>query len=51
MQSFGHYVHQLEPTTEDLGTETCAFNPSSKVLTVAGQRGYVHLVDWKSGAG
>jgi U3 small nucleolar RNA-associated protein 18 len=30
----------------------CAFNPGSgDVLAVAGRHGYVHLVDWRSGAG
>jgi len=31
--------------------EICAFNSTGEVLAVAGRRGYVHLVDWKSGAG
>lgn len=31
--------------------ETCAFSPVGDVLAVAGRRGAVHLVDWKSGAG
>lgn len=31
--------------------EICAFDPSGEVLAVAGRRGYIHLVDWKSGAG
>lgn len=31
--------------------ETCAFDPTGSVLAVAGRRGYIHLVDWKSGAG
>lgn len=31
--------------------EICAFSPTGEVLAVAGRRGYVHLVDWKSGAG
>jgi U3 small nucleolar RNA-associated protein 18 len=31
--------------------ETCAFNATGEVLAVAGRRGYIHLVDWKSGAG
>jgi U3 small nucleolar RNA-associated protein 18 len=31
--------------------EICAFNPAGSVLAVAGRRGYVHLVDWKTGAG
>jgi len=29
----------------------CAFNGGGDVLAVAGRRGYVHLVDWRSGAG
>lgn len=31
--------------------ETCAFSPVGDILAVAGRRGAVHLVDWKSGAG
>ena len=31
--------------------EICAFNPTGEVLAVAGRRGYVHLVDWRSGTG
>jgi U3 small nucleolar RNA-associated protein 18 len=31
--------------------QICAFSPTGDVLAVAGRRGYVHLVDWKSGAG
>ena len=31
--------------------EISAFDPSGEVLAVAGRRGYVHLVDWRSGAG
>ena len=31
--------------------EICAFDPSGEVLAVAGRRGYIHLVDWRSGAG
>jgi U3 small nucleolar RNA-associated protein 18 len=27
----------------------CRFSPDGKLLAVAGRRGYVHLVDWKSG--
>jgi U3 small nucleolar RNA-associated protein 18 len=29
----------------------CAFNASGNLLAVAGRRGYVHLVDWHTGAG
>jgi U3 small nucleolar RNA-associated protein 18 len=28
-----------------------AFSPSGELLAVAGHNGYIHLVDWKSGAG
>ncbi|EKM60676.1 uncharacterized protein PHACADRAFT_246739 [Phanerochaete carnosa HHB-10118-sp] len=31
--------------------EICAFNPTGEVLAVAGRKGYVHLVDWRSGTG
>lgn len=31
--------------------EICAFDPSGEVLAVAGRRGYIHLVDWRSGTG
>jgi len=30
--------------------DICAFSPTGDVLAVAGRRGYVHLVDWRSGA-
>ena len=33
-----------------MGMEHCAFDPSGSVLAVAGRRGYVHLIDWRSGA-
>ncbi|KAI0078522.1 WD40 repeat-like protein [Panus rudis PR-1116 ss-1] len=36
---------------QDGSMEICAFDPSGEVLAVAGRRGYVHLVDWRSGAG
>ncbi|CAL1696799.1 unnamed protein product [Somion occarium] len=39
------------PNLNEGSMETCAFDPSGDVLAVAGRRGYVHLVDWKSGAG
>ncbi|KAH9005871.1 WD40 repeat-like protein [Lactarius hatsudake] len=35
----------------DLSMETCAFNTGGDVLAVAGRRGYVHLVDWRTGGG
>ncbi|KII86251.1 hypothetical protein PLICRDRAFT_114618 [Plicaturopsis crispa FD-325 SS-3] len=38
-------------SVNDASMETCAFNSTGEVLAVAGRRGYVHLVDWKSGAG
>ena len=36
---------------QDGSMDICAFDPSGEVLAVAGRRGYVHLVDWRSGAG
>ncbi|TFK48043.1 WD40 repeat-like protein [Heliocybe sulcata] len=39
------------PSAQDASMETCAFSPSGEVLAVGGRRGYVHLVDWQSGAG
>ncbi|TCD68579.1 hypothetical protein EIP91_010367 [Steccherinum ochraceum] len=38
-------------TVQDPSMEICAFDPTGEVLAVAGRRGYVHLVDWKSGTG
>ncbi|KAH9982109.1 WD40-repeat-containing domain protein [Lactifluus volemus] len=35
----------------DLSMNVCAFNASGNLLAVAGRRGYVHLVDWRTGAG
>lgn len=35
---------------QDASMEICAFNPGGDVLAVAGRRGHVHLVDWRSGA-
>ncbi|KAN0101009.1 WD40-repeat-containing domain protein [Tylopilus felleus] len=35
---------------QDASMDTCAFNPTGDVLAVAGRRGHVHLVDWRSGA-
>jgi len=29
--------------------QKCAFDPTGDMLAVAGRRGYVHLVDWRSG--
>ncbi|KAI0005346.1 WD40 repeat-like protein [Russula compacta] len=34
-----------------LSMNVCAFNAGGDVLAVAGRRGYVHLVDWRTGAG
>lgn len=35
----------------DQGTmEVSSFNPTGEILAVAGRRGQVHIVDWKSGA-
>jgi len=36
---------------QDPSMEICAFDATGEVLAVAGKRGYVHLVDWKSGTG
>lgn len=36
---------------KDGNMEICSFDPSGEVLAVAGRRGYVHLVDWRSGTG
>lgn len=36
---------------KDGSMEICAFDPTGEVLAVAGRRGYVHLVDWRSGSG
>ncbi len=35
----------------DGSMEISAFDPSGEVLAVAGRRGYIHLVDWRSGTG
>lgn len=35
---------------QDTSMETCAFSPDGDVLAVAGRRGYIHLVDWRSGS-
>ena len=35
----------------DLSMNVCAFNAGGNLLAVAGRRGYVHLVDWRTGAG
>ncbi|KIJ21374.1 hypothetical protein PAXINDRAFT_104411 [Paxillus involutus ATCC 200175] len=35
---------------QDASMEICAFSPSGDVLAVAGRRGHIHLVDWRSGA-
>ena len=31
-----------------MSMEICTFDPSGSLLAVAGRRGYVHIVDWKS---
>ncbi|KAI8983300.1 WD40-repeat-containing domain protein [Trametes punicea] len=36
---------------QDGSMEICGFNPSGSVLAVAGRRGHIHLVDWRSGGG
>ena len=35
----------------DHSMHVCAFNATGEILAVAGRRGYVHLVDWRTGAG
>jgi U3 small nucleolar RNA-associated protein 18 len=40
-----------EGDNADHSMHVCAFNPCGDVLAVAGRHGYVHLVDWRSGAG
>lgn len=30
--------------------DLCEFSPDGDVLAVAGRRGHIHLVDWRSGA-
>ncbi|KAG8220198.1 WD40-repeat-containing domain protein [Butyriboletus roseoflavus] len=35
---------------QDASMDTCAFSPTGDVLAVAGRRGHIHLVDWRSGA-
>ncbi|KAH0838731.1 hypothetical protein J3R83DRAFT_7085 [Lanmaoa asiatica] len=34
----------------DESMDTCAFSPTGDVLAVAGRRGHIHLVAWRSGA-
>ncbi|THH12967.1 hypothetical protein EW146_g7197 [Bondarzewia mesenterica] len=48
---WGTTFNTSNPSAQDQSMEICAFNPTGDVLAVAGRRGYVHLVDWKSGAG
>ncbi|KAI9059535.1 WD40 repeat-like protein [Trametes sanguinea] len=36
---------------QDGSMEICAFDPTGSVLAVAGRRGHVHLVDWRTGGG
>jgi U3 small nucleolar RNA-associated protein 18 len=35
----------------DHSMHVCAFNAAGDILAVAGRHGYVHLVDWRTGAG
>ncbi|KIK15415.1 hypothetical protein PISMIDRAFT_640852 [Pisolithus microcarpus 441] len=35
---------------QDASMEMCAFSPDGDILAVAGRRGYIHLVDWRSGS-
>ncbi|EIW86071.1 WD40 repeat-like protein [Coniophora puteana RWD-64-598 SS2] len=35
---------------QDMSMDTSAFNPTGDILAVAGRRGAVHLVDWRSGS-
>lgn len=35
----------------DRSMETCRFSDDGKLVAIAGRRGYVHLLDWSSGAG
>ncbi|KAI6018885.1 WD40-repeat-containing domain protein [Pisolithus marmoratus] len=35
---------------QDTSMETCAFSPDGDILAVAGRRGHIHLVDWRSGS-
>ncbi|KAI0063229.1 WD40 repeat-like protein [Artomyces pyxidatus] len=48
---WGTTFNASNPGTEDLSMEISAFDSSGEVLAIAGRRGYVHLVDWKSGTG
>lgn len=43
--------YHLHANLNEGSMEISAFDPSGEVLAVAGRRGYVHLVDWRSGAG
>ncbi|KAH0838693.1 WD40-repeat-containing domain protein [Lanmaoa asiatica] len=42
-----YYTYDLQ---SDGSMDTCAFSPTGDVLAVAGRRGHIHLVDWRSGA-
>ncbi|KAH7906953.1 WD40-repeat-containing domain protein [Hygrophoropsis aurantiaca] len=35
---------------QDASMEVSAFSPTGDILAVAGRRGHIHLVDWRSGA-
>jgi U3 small nucleolar RNA-associated protein 18 len=48
---WGTTFNHSHPQIEESSMEICSFSPTGEILAVAGRRGYVHLVDWKSGAG
>ncbi|KAL6301040.1 WD40-repeat-containing domain protein [Sparassis latifolia] len=48
---WGTTFSSANPASQDASMEVCSFNPSGEILAVAGRRGYVHLVDWRSGQG
>lgn len=48
---WGTTFTNTDASAQDASMEICAFDPSGDILAVAGRRGYVHLVDWRTGAG
>ncbi|TDL22343.1 WD40 repeat-like protein [Rickenella mellea] len=46
---WGSFASNNPSKDSDMSMEKCAFDASGEVLAVAGRKGYVHLVDWKSG--